>query len=292
MKKYKLGEIKQKFANLINLKKQKFYVVAAAVVILVVMMVGLITNPPDNSVWLTKNEIVNTFAAHGLTLAKDSSKNPADYAIGGIEPAIFGFNDYDGTLYLYIFDSLDKTNSKIHLWPFGISEKIEFDGSITTYDSKNVSIFLEAPFGNGDTLDANAYSEFGKLESLISDTVFRYLNDGKTVVYSGESEHWRGTYTLKYYNNPITDENGTLHMDTYHWNTYQLAYIGDDLEKVVDNIAFEYDQGFSGTGVILNDEGIANLEGSGGNGGGANPPQDVSLTVKWNGQEESFVLQP
>jgi|GEM_PF-3752760 len=57
-------------------------------------------------------------------------------------------------------------------------------------------------------------------------------------------------------------------MDTYNWDTYQLAYIGDDLEKVGDDISFEYNRGFSGTGVILNDEGIANLGGSGGNGGG------------------------
>lgn len=78
----------------------------------------------------------------------------------------------------------------------------------------------EAPFGNGDILDANMSSEFGKLATVISDTVFRYLNDGKTVVYHGESEH------------------------------------------------------------------------TGGNGGGANPPQDVSLTIRWNGQEENFVLKP
>ncbi|MCG2730240.1 MAG: hypothetical protein L6276_08145, partial [Acetobacterium sp.] len=287
------GDTKGRIRNILNLKKPKFYIIAAAVVILAVMIVGLITNPSDNSPWLTESEIVNTFEAHDLALAKDSSKNPADYAIGGIEPGIFRLKSYDGTLYVYIFDSLDKkTNSKIYLWPFGTSEEIEFDGPITTYDSKNASIFLEAPFGNSDTLDSNEYSKFVKLESLISDIVFRYLNDGKTVVYSGESKHWRGTYTLKYYNNPITDENGTLHMDCNNWNTYQLAYLGDDLENVGDDIAFEFNQGFSGTGVRLNDEGIANLGSSGGNGGGAYPPQDVALTVMWNGQEESFVLQP
>ncbi|WP_050741582.1 hypothetical protein [Acetobacterium bakii] len=286
------GDAKGRVRNILNLTKPKFYGVAAAVVMVAVMMVGLLTNPADNGVWLTENEIVDTFAAHDLAMAKDSGKNPADYAIGGIEPAIYRFKDYDGTLYLYIFDNLDKTKSKIHLWPFGGSEKIEFDGSISTFDSKNASFFLEAPFGNGDILDANEASEFAKLENAISDTVFRYLNDGKTVVYHGESEHWRGTYQLKYYNNPITYEDGLLHMDSDNWNTYQLAYIGDDLENVGDDISFEFNQGFGGTGVRLNDAGIANLGSSGGNGGGSNPPQDVTLTVRWNGQEESFALQP
>jgi len=291
MKKYKWGDLKQRLANRIHLKKPKFYVVVAAGVILAVVMVGLIMNPWDNGVWLTKNEIVDTFEVHGLRLAKDSSKNPADYAIGGIEPAIFRFNEYDGTLYLYIFDSLDKTNSKIGFWPFGISEKIEFDGSITTFASKNVSFFLEAPFGNGDILDANEINQFAKLENAVSDTVFRYLNDGKTVVYHGASEHWRGTYTLKYYNNPIMYEDGILHMDSDGWETSQAAYLGDDPENV-GKISYKYDRdgiGGEGTGLRLNDKGIVNL---GGGSGMANPPQDVSLTVRWNGQEESFVLQP
>ena len=286
------GDTKGRIRNILNLKKPKFYVVAAAGIILAVMMVGLITNPSDNSAWLTENEIVDTFAAHDLALAKDRNKNPADYAIGGIEPGIFRFKDYEGTLYIYIFDSLNERDAKTNLWEFDESDKVEFDGSVTTYDSKNAFIFLEAPFGNGVILDSNVYTEFAKLDAFISDTVFRYLNEGKTVVYNGESEHWSGTYTLKYYNNPIMDENGKLHMDSYNWNTYQLAYLGDDLENVGD-LSVEYNRtgnGGEGTGYRLNDEGIVNL--GGGGGGGANPPQEVTMTVMWNGQEESFVLKP
>ncbi|KNZ40227.1 hypothetical protein [Acetobacterium bakii] len=244
--------------------------------------------------WLTENEIVDTFEAHDLALAKDSCKNPSDYAIDGIEPGIFRFKDYDGTLYIYIFDNLNITNDKLSFWPFYASDRIEFDGSITTYDSKNASIILEAPFGNGDILDSHVYSEYGKLTTIISDTVFRYLNDGKTVVQNGASEHWRGTYTLKYYNNPIKDKSGRLHMDTYGWETSQLAYLGDDPENV-GNIKYKYDRagsGGEGSGLRLNDEGIVNLGGGGGSGGFSNPSQEVTITIMWNGQEESFALQP
>jgi len=194
----KTRKIKGRIRNILNLKKPKFYVVAAAGVILAVIMVGLITNPSDNSAWLTENEIVDTFAAHDLALEKDRSKNPSDYAIGGIEPGIFRLKEYDETLYLYIFDNMDERNDKVKpwRWQFDGSDEIEFDGSVTANDSKNASIILEAPFGNGDILDSNKFIEFGKLKTLISDTVFRYLNDGKTVVYNGVSEHWRGTYTF------------------------------------------------------------------------------------------------
>ncbi|AFA48227.1 M56 family metallopeptidase [Acetobacterium woodii] len=288
------GDTKERIRNILNFKKPKFYVIAAAVIILAVLMVGLITNPLDHRVWLTENEIIKTFAAHDLSMTKDTSKKPSDYAINSIEPGIFKLKKYDGTLYIYIFDTLDERQNGSNHWEFDESSRVKFTGSITTYNSKNASIFLEAPFGNGAILDSNVFIKFVKLESLISDTVFMYLNDGKTIVYHGESEHWRGTYTLKYYNNPIEDNNGTLHMDNYGWTSFQSAYLGDDPENV-KNISYKYDRagsGGEGTGAIINDKGIVNLGGSGGNGAISNPPHDVTLTMMWNGQEESFVLQP
>lgn len=227
-------------------------------------------------------------------LEKDSSKNPSNYAIGGVKPGIFRFKESDGTLYIYIFDNLNERYNKYNHWESSGSDKVEFDGWVNAYHSKNASIFLEAPFGDGNTLDSNETSQFSKLTTIISDTVFLYLNDGKTIVYNGESEHWRGTYTLKYYNNPIEDENGTLHMDNYSWDASQLAYLGDDPENV-GNISYKYDRtggGGEGTGANLNDEGGVNLGSSGGNGAGSTPPQEVTFSVMWNGQKESFNLKP
>lgn len=279
-----------------NFKKPKFFVLAAVVIILAVIIIGLIRNPADSSAWLTENEIINTFNAQDLGLVKDSSKDPSNYAIGGIKPGIFRLKDYDATLYIYIFDNLNERYNKYNHWESGGSDKVEFDGWVNTYHSKNASIFLEAPFGDGNTLDSNETSEFSKLTTIISDTVFLYLNDGKTIVYHGESEHWRGTYTLKYYNNPIKDgdENGKLYMDNYYWDTSQLAYLGDDPETV-GNISYNYDRTGSsgeGNGLSINNEGIVHLGGGGGNDAGSTPPQDVTFSVIWNGQKESFVLQP
>jgi hypothetical protein len=78
-------------------------------------------------------------------------------------------------------------------------------------------------------------------------------------------------------------------MDTDNWNTSQLAYLGDDLQNVGD-ISYEYNYGGSVNGLILNDEGISGF--GGGNGEVSNPFQYVNITVMWNGQKESFVLQP
>ncbi len=277
---------------MLNFKKPTFYliaIIAAVVVILAVIIVGLKKTPVADSAWLTENEIIDTFNAHDLALEKDSSKNSSDYTIGGIKPGIFRLKEYDATLYIYIFDNLNERYNKYNHWESDYSDKDEFDGWVNTYHSKNASIFLEEPFpGSYD------YINISKLESIVSDVVFLYLNEGKTIVYHGESEHWRGTYTLKYYNNPIEDENGTLHMDNYSWDASQLAYLGDD-PKNVGNISYKYDRtggGGEGTGANLNDAGFVNLSGSGGNGAGSTPPQEVTFTVKWNDQKESFVLQP
>lgn len=276
------------------LKKPTFYIIAAAVIILAVIFVSLIRNPPDDSAWLTETEIIDTLDAHDLALEKDNSKNPSDYAIGGIKPGIFKLKESDGTLYIYVFDNLNERYNQYNHWESDSSGEVEFDGWVNAYQSKNASIFLEAPFGDGNTLDSNETSEFSKLTTVIFDSVFLYLNDGKTSVYHGESEHWRGTYTLKYYNNPIEDANGKLHMDNYGWDASQLAYLGDD-PKNVGNISYKYDRaggGGEGNGANLNDEGVVNLGGSGGNGAGSTPPQEVTFTVIWNGQEEIFVLRP
>lgn len=283
---------------MLNLKKSKFYIIAiiaAVVVILAVIIVGPITTPSAASGWLTENEIIDTFIAHDLALEKDSSKNSSNYAIGGIKPGIFRLKEYDATLYIYIFDSLNERYENFILWDFDNIDSIEFNGSVNAYHSKNASIVLEAPFGNGDILNSNEISEFSKLANVISDTVFLYLNDGKTIVYHGESEHWRGTYTLKYYSNPIEDENGQRYLDTYHWETSQLAYRGDDLENI-GAISYKLKRGLSsggeGTSLIMNDEGIVHLGGSGGSGGGNNLPQEIAITVIWNDQEESLILEP
>jgi|LGOV01.1.fsa_nt_gb beta-lactamase regulating signal transducer with metallopeptidase domain len=284
------GNPKRRIKNILNLKKPTFYVIVIVVILLAATMIGLITNPFDDSPWLTANEIVNTFEAHDLALEKDNNKNPSDYALQGVEPGIFQFKEYDGSLYIYIFDDLNERKDKINHWEFAESDKIEFDEWITTYASKNASILLEASsFGDGKILDYNVYTKYNNLASSISDTVFLYLNDGKTVVYNGQNEHWRGTYRIKYYNNPITDKNGILHMDTDSWHTSQLTYTSDNPENIGD-ISYEYNSGGSGNGLRINDEGIVYLGGS--SGGGSSLPSEVTITVMWNGQEETLILKP
>jgi beta-lactamase regulating signal transducer with metallopeptidase domain len=280
------GNPKRRIKNILNLKKPTFYVIVIVVILLIVIIVGLITNPLDKSMWLNENEIVATFESHDLALEEDNSKNPSDYAIGGTKPGIYKLKGNERTLYIYIFDNLNERYIKYNHW---LGSESVFDGMINTSYSKNAAIIFERPF-----LDADKYFETDTLASSISDTVFLYLNDGKTIVYHGHSKNWSGTYTLKYYNNPITDQNGTLYMDNYGWGIYQLEYIGDNPKSII-NVSVDYNRDGNHnekTGLNLNDEEIVTFGNSGGNGTMSDPPLDLTFTVMWNSQEETFVLKP
>ncbi len=78
-------------------------------------------------------------------------------------------------------------------------------------------------------------------------------------------------------------------MDTDSWHTSQLTYTSDNPENIGD-ISYEYNSGGSGNGLRINDEGIVYLGGS--SGGGSSLPSEVTITVMWNGQEETLILKP
>ena len=79
----------------------------------------------------------------------------------------------------------------------------------------------------------------GETRTLISGIVFKYLNDGKVVVYKGESTSWEGTFTLKYYEHWWKDEKGKLHYDSYNETPQLIKYKMPDI-TAVGTIDFEY----------------------------------------------------
>ncbi|MDI3536823.1 MAG: hypothetical protein PWP30_1305 [Eubacteriaceae bacterium] len=171
-----------------------------------------------------------------------------------------------------------------------------FTGVTESYHSQNVVIVYESTFNKNEVMQSEAVESYEAIQLYyqvakeINSVVFENLNNGQTVTYYGESEHWQGTAVLKYYNNSIEDENGKLHMDTYSWESEEVKYLGD-VSDITGAITVEYSHGASKgsrTGERLDQTGELQLGSTGGN--GAIPPaeQPVVFTVKWNDQEESF----
>lgn len=137
----------------------------------------------------TLDSVVITLNSKGIQLQKDTSKNPEDFEWKGIKPAIFTVNGAKDNLLIYVFPALIDNFEDYydHIFPYG-----------SNFVSKNVIIVVN-PYETTNFTKEYMKAYGNRLKS-VSDTVFKYLNDGKKVIYVGESEHWAARATFKYFN--------------------------------------------------------------------------------------------
>lgn len=132
----------------------------------------------------------------------------------------------------------------------------------------------------------------GKTASLISSIVFKNLNNGKERIYKGESVHWEGTYTYKYYEHWYQDEDGS-HYQSYQEYLPVIKYKKTDIDSV-GPITFEYEAGTGsgkGDGLTLDKDACVKLWGGSSNGSILREDEEVRFTVKWGDKEETIVLK-
>lgn len=279
--------------NADTLKKRTKRLKIGVLVTIIIIIFGTIgvleykSNRASTDNYLSLNTIISTFNKGGLILKEDKLKSPEDFALNEIKPAIFNIGDRKDTLLIYIFKSFlerdeilrqtDKFNN-----PFSI-EQIPFK-------AKN-ALIVYIPYELPKTEEE--YAPINKLISSISYTVFKQLNDGKEKVYKGESANWEGTFTFKYYEYWLQDEKA-IHYDSYSWTFPEIKYKMPDI-NAVGPITFEYKAGSESgksTGIMLNEDGHADLGSGGGTGPIPRENEEVSFTIKWEDKEEHIVLKP
>lgn len=233
---------------------------------------------------LTLETVVETLEKEGLILEKDHSKSPGTFALNGITPSVFKINNTEDTLLVYIGASV--VDEEEIYGPFSFSlERVSF----VARNALIVYMPSEIPESEEEI------KAFAETRSLIYNTIFKYLNGGKEVIYKGESAHWEVTGTLEYYNDNWQDESGKQHYDGYHINGFELQYKMSNIDKV-GPVSFEYERnGSSGssTGLTLNDKGYTSTGSGGGNGWLLFKPEEeiYHITIKWNGKEEKIDLR-
>ena len=235
---------------------------------------------------LTLKTIVKVFEKEGLSLEEDKSKAPDEYDLGGIKPSIFTLEDSKDILLIYVFDSFREKEKILETTD---RFKNRYSMEEVSYSAKN-SLIVFIPYEIPKTEEG--FKNIGEKLKLISETTFKYLNNGKERIYKGESENWEGTFTLKYYEHWFEDEESTQY-DSYNTTYPMIKYKMSDLDEV-GPIDFEYETTFSGgksTGLTLDEDGSVKAGSSGGN--GAMPPEnnDITFIIKWNGKEENIVLK-
>lgn len=241
---------------------------------------------PKNDI-LTLKCVVKTFKKQGMNLKEDSSKSPDKFKLGGVKPAVFAIGDKTGTLLVYTFKSFVERENIVSK-----SNKSSDLYSLQEYSFNAKNTFLIYIAAQSPTTEEQMNS-IGETRVLISDIVFKYLNDGKVIIYKGNSTSWEGTFTLKYYEHWWADEKGKLHYDAYNDKFPSVKYKLADVISV-GPINFEYKTTSGGggtTGSRLNKEGYPNLGSSGGSGSGFSKDDDVTYTIKWNGKKENIILK-
>ena len=274
-----------------SMKKLKMWgLITAAVAIVAAIAIGTIGykigEKPKNDI-LTLKTIVKIFEKQGMALKEDSSRSPDEFELSGVKPAVFSIGDKKGTLLVYTFksfverkDIVEKSNKFNDLFSFK-------EYSLNAKNSLLVYLSAQNP-----TTEKEIKS-IGETRVLISDIVFKYLNDGKVVIYKGESTSWEGTFTLKYYEHWWEDEKGTLHYDAYNESSPLVKYKMTDITSV-GSINFEYKTtsgGGASTGSTLDKEGYSRMGKSAGTGAMHGENDDIMFTIKWNGKKENIILK-
>jgi len=270
-----------------SMKKLKMWgLIIATVAIVAAIAIGTIGykigEKPKNDI-LTLKTIVKTFEKQGMVLKEDSSKSYDEFELSGVKPAIFAIGDKKGTLLVYTFKSFVERKDIVE-------KSNKFNDSYYSFNAKNaLLVYVSAQ----NTLTEEELKIIGETRTLISDIVFKYLNDGKVVIYKGESTNWEGTFTVKYYEHWWKDEKGTLHYDAYTEESPLVKYKMADITSV-GPINFEYKTtlgGGSSTGSSLDKEGYSSLGNSGGTGVMHRENEDVNYIIKWNGKKENIILK-
>jgi hypothetical protein len=265
-------------------------IISTATVIFFITAIGTIGykmgEKPNNDL-LTLKTIVKTFEKQGIALKDNSTKTPEDYVLNGVKPAIFSVGEKKDTLLIYTFKSFVERDEIIRG-----TNKFNDKYSLLEYSFNAKNAFLVYMASQNPTTEEEINS-IGETITLISDIVFKDLNHGKEIVYTGESTTWEGSFTLKYYEHWWQDETGSTHHESYHTQYPKIKYKMSDIEAV-GTINFEYKTtagAGSSTGVNLNKDGSGNLGSSGGSGAFPREEEDINFTIKWNGKEESIVLK-
>jgi len=273
------------------MKRLKIWgIITVAVAIFAFIAIGTIGykigEKPKNDI-LTLKTIIKTFEKQGVALKENSLKSPDEYELSGVKPTVFTIGDKKGTLLVYTFKSFVEREDIVEK-----SNKFNDLISLQEYSLKAKNALLVYVSAQNPTTEEEMKS-IGETRVLISDIVFKYLNDGKVIIYKGESTSWEGTFTLKYYEHWWEDEKGTLHYDAYNESSPLVKYKMTDITSV-GPINFKYETtsgGGASTSSRLDKEGYSRMGKSGGTGLMPRENEDITFAIKWNGKEENIILK-
>ena len=252
------------------------------VIIIAAAAISFYLGRADREPSLSVRQAVNIFAQADIHLNKTS--DPDTLEINGVKPVSFFINNTENKLHIYHYDSIAERKTAFTMWSENNKETFFYNPNRI---AKNL-MFIVIPVDEKQMTMADM-----KLLSKVSKTIFEKLNDTQEIVFTGASENWAAEIVVKYYEYFYNDENTTLMHESYYNQTNSLKYLGPDIESVGE-ISYEIERlngKISGTDPYLKPDGTVSLGSSGGSGAIPRADQELTFTIKWNDQEETFVAR-
>ncbi len=250
-------------------------------IILAVTAVRLYPGKDESEPQLSIGQAVNIFAQEDIHLTKSSDSEAAE--INGIKPATYFINDSKNKIDIYRYDTIDERKTAYMIY----RDSDEGRANSGPQNAKNL-MFIITPID-----DEQMTVKDMELLYNVSKTIFEKLNDTQEIVFSGAGSNWEALMVVKYYEYFYYGENETMKYDHYYTESGSLKYLGQDIESVGE-ISYETQDptgGGSGSRSKLKLDGTLSLGSSGGTGAILRADQEITFTIRWNDQEETFVAR-
>lgn len=234
---------------------------------------------------LSVNQAVTILAGEGIDLKR--TVNSQGKLINGVKPAAFYINDSKHQLIIYCYDSINEriTAQEMPLESDGVT--CFFSDPITS--AKNLMLIIIP--GDQEELTVESLAELNN----VSNAVLEKLNDTREIIFSGAGEYWESQTVVKYYEYLYYDESAALRYESYFTESTSLKYLGEDME-LTRELYYEMQSPTGGSSGNLGRDCIEQgcilmLGSSRGNGAIPRPDHDITVTVRWNDQEETLAAK-
>lgn len=253
-------------------------------------------NESADKTFLKLEDVLQAFKESQIRLEK-TNISAEKYELAGKTPSIYEIKGSKGSyVMVYVFSNHDDREKAYHDLNCDFEKETKFFKDLLSeeypllqkYNAKN-TLIIYIP----KVVDHISINE--EESKTIENTVFYKVNEGKELIFYGESKNWEARIVVKYYEHWWKEDNGKIQYDSYSERSSHLKYKGTETIK---DVKFSYElhgpngvNSGSRSGIEIRKDREINLFKTRSNGSSSRPDNVYELNIKWIGKEETINLK-
>jgi len=237
-------------------------------------------------------DVIQTFKMEGINFKPETLFYAKEYKVKDTEPTIY--KDSQGNLlFIYTFNSFveRRESFKEHEYISRFALTLKDNTYLPRfYSVKNLQLVYLMAYP--DKENAQAAIDYRR---KVDQVIFANLNNGKEIVFTGESPSWEAKVSVRYYEHWWTDSENRRQYESYHIEAPTINYKSQIPNQ---SVSMEYSLStrtgeMSGTRKVAPEELTRVISLGYGGGNGVMPREDDSYEVKitLDGKAEEFELK-